>query len=115
MDDLISKLIGLSCCYPDEPEVVKDYADVHATGELNDAWAVPAEGQVGGEVNWHGGTVVGDQHAAVSFNPGKDVRVWRAPGRHNTIANDIHTHGGFHSRQLHLDERRDMLVEQEAD
>lgn len=113
MNDLVLKFTGLDRC-PDEPEVIKNRADVHTSGELDDTGDVVAKGQVIGQVAWHRGTVVGDQHTVIGFDPDQDVRIGCALDWRGLFADQVHAHGRLHLHQLDLDEGWNMLIEQET-
>lgn len=69
---MVLKFTGPDCC-PDEPQIIQNRADVHASGELDDAGDVSAEGQVIAKMARHGGAIVRDQHTVIGFDPDQDV------------------------------------------
>lgn len=111
---MVLKFTGPDCC-PDEPQIIQNRADVHASGELDDAGDVSAEGQVIAKMARHGGAIVRDQHSVIGFDPDQDVWIGCALDRCGLFTNQVHTHGRFHPRKLGPDQGRDMLIEQEAD
>ena len=74
MGDLVGEFI-LRNSIPNQGEIIGERADTVHSGKLQDPRQVASLQKMISEMDWHTGTITGNEHAAMGFKPQENLGV----------------------------------------